>query len=131
MSLDAKSLQNQSQGFKIYTSYFGNWRNFPEGSLEIAVTRFPPKGVVLNLRALAPSEDLLRQWKNKEIDEFVFKHKYITELEDRGLTPNGVKELFAGITEKRDIILCCYERPDEFCHRHILAEWLDDNVVEL
>lgn len=60
----------------------------------------------------------------------MFKHKYITELEDRGLTPNGVKELLRTITSHRDIVLCCYEKPGDFCHRHILAEWLGD-VEEL
>ena len=56
----------------IYTSYFSNWRNFPEGSYAVGIARFVPqwwRGP--NLIALAPSEDLLRQFKNKEIDEFV------------------------------------------------------------
>jgi len=34
------------------------------------------------------------------------------------------------ISQGRDIILCCYEKPEDFCHRKILADWLSD-VVEL
>lgn len=117
--------------YHIYTSYFASWRNFPEGSLEVGVTRFAPKGLQINLPALAPSESLLRQWRSHEIDEFMFKHKYITELKDRGLTPNGVRALLSEFLDKRDIILCCYEKPNEFCHRHILAEWLGEDVKEL
>ena len=107
----------------IYTSYFANWRNFPEGSYAVGVVRFTPewwRGP--NLIMLAPSEDLLRQFKNKEIDEFIFKQKYLRELDERNLKADDVKIILNSI--HRDIILCCYETPEEFCHRHILAEWL-------
>ena len=63
----------------IYTSFFGNFKNFPEDSYVIGVTRWPPGGVD-NCVDLAPSEELLRQFKNKEMDEFIFKVKYLEEL---------------------------------------------------
>ena len=25
---------------------------------------------------------------------------------------------------ERDIALVCYEKPEEFCHRHLVADWL-------
>ena len=28
-------------------------------------------------------------------------------------------------------MLCCYESPDKFCHRHILAKWLNENNVKI
>lgn len=117
----------------IYTSYFANWRNFPEGSIKIAVTRYLPEywGDGLSLPQLAPSEELLRQYKNKQIDEFVFKVKYLSELDDRLLTPQYVRDILISAANGRDIILCCYEKPDDFCHRHILAKWLGDDVQEL
>ena len=118
---------------KIYTSYFANWRNFPEGSLKIGVTRFPPAywEDEINLAVLAPSEDLLRRYKNRQIDEYVFKTIYLTELADRGLASKTVRDLLMSVAKKRDIVLCCYEKPEEFCHRHILAEWLGEDVKEL
>ena len=118
---------------KIYTSYFANWRNFPEGSLKLGITRFPPdywKDEV-NIAALAPSVNLLRQYKDKFLDEYIFKQIYMRELEDRGLTPSGVRQILNDLAKDRDVILCCYERPEEFCHRHILAEWLGEDVKEL
>ena len=118
---------------RIYTSYFANWRNFPEGSLMIGVTRFPPtfweNGI--NIAALAPSEDLLRRYKNKQIDEYVFKTIYLTELADRGFNSKAVRNLLNAVSKNRDIVLCCYEKPEDFCHRHILAEWLGEDVKEL
>ena len=28
-----------------------------------------------------------------------------------------------------DIVLLCYEKPDEFCHRHLVAEWFNRNGI--
>lgn len=109
----------------IYTSYFAAWRQWPENVFAVGITRFKPdywKG--FNLENLAPSESLLRRYRNKEIDEYIFKTKYIRELKDRGLTPQYVRQVLETAANGRDIILCCYEKPDEFCHRHLLAEWL-------
>lgn len=44
------------------------------------------------------------------------------ELDERNLKAEDIKIVLNSI--HRDIILCCYETPEEFCHRHILAEWL-------
>ena len=27
----------------------------------------------------------------------------------------------------KDIALICYEKPSDFCHRHLVAEWLNKN----
>ena len=27
----------------------------------------------------------------------------------------------------KNIALICYEKPSDFCHRHLVAEWLNDN----
>ena len=59
----------------VYTSYFGNYKNFPEDSYIIGVAQWPPPDVE-NWAELAPAVELLRQFKNKEIDEFIFAVKY-------------------------------------------------------
>ena len=27
-----------------------------------------------------------------------------------------------------DVILLCFEKPGEFCHRHLVAQWLKSNL---
>ena len=115
----------------IYTSFFSNWRNFPEGSLEISITRFPPKNWTgLELRSLAPSAELLKMYKNKEIDEYMFAQKYIQEISDRGIT-RGLLNTFFKSLEFDNIILLCYEKKGDFCHRNILASWYGEEIKEL
>lgn len=77
---------------KIYTSYFGNWRNFPKDAKVLGITRFPAAGLRFpNEKLLAPSEDLLLKFKNGELDEKLFVVYYIEELRQRGF--KNTKEL--------------------------------------
>lgn len=111
---------------RIYTSYFANWRRWPVGMVPIGVTRFPPKNFKeINLVSLAPSDKLLHKYKNKLIDENQFKFLYLRELEEKKLTPLFVYEVLDKATNGKDIILCCYEKSGDFCHRHILNDWLN------
>ncbi len=113
----------------IYTSYFGNYKNFPEDSYVIGVARHPPPDVE-NWVNLAPSAELLQQYKSKKIDEFIFKLKYLSEL--RVLNRKEYRDYLHDLENRyKNIILCCYEKKEDFCHRHILAEWLDLNIKEL
>ena len=117
----------------IYTSYFGNWRNFPEGSVAISITQFPPKTWKgLELRSLAPSEQTLRQFKNKEIDETIFAYQYLTGLNKDSNLKERVRALLMHLNQEHgNVVLCCYETANDFCHRHLLADWLDLNIKEL
>ena len=80
------------------------------------------------MKNLAPSEELLKQFKNGQIDQNIFKWKYIQELQDREINKSSLRIFFDSFD--KDIILCCYERRDQFCHRHIFAEWLG-GIIEL
>ena len=113
----------------IYTSYFGNYKNFPNNSYIIGITRFPISGIE-NCIDLSPSEKLLRQFKNKEIDEFIFKVRYLNELKQLN-KKEYIEYLHKLERFYNNIIICCYEKPNEFCHRHILADWLDMDIKEL
>lgn len=115
---------------KIYTSYFANYRKFNSNTISIGITRFPPKWWKgKNLKELAPSEKLLRNYRNGLISEEEFAIQYKNELWNAGLTPGIVKKGLEKIGQGHDIVLCCYEKPEDFCHRKVLADWLSD-VVE-
>ena len=30
----------------------------------------------------------------------------------------------------KDVALVCYEKPSDFCHRHLVADWLNKNGFE-
>ena len=28
----------------------------------------------------------------------------------------------------KDVALCCYEKPGDFCHRHLVAKWMNEKL---
>lgn len=118
---------------KIYTSYFGNWRNFPPDALVLGVTRYPFKELPFpNEQKLAPSEELLLEFKNGNLDEKSFTIRFKSELFDRGFK-NG-KDLALALAQSsggQDIVLCCYEKKGQFCHRQILGDMMRRYGVEV
>ena len=117
----------------IYTSYFGNYRNFPANSITVNITQFPPKGWKgLEIKSVAPTVDKLMKYKNHEIDSTIFSYQYLTQLnKDSNLKPRVQALLKYLENQYENVILCCYETPDNFCHRQKLSEWLDMNIKEL
>lgn len=78
---------------KIYTSYFAAYNKWGD-ALPLGITRFKPSywnGI--NLESLAPSADLLREYKNKQIDEYMFKIRYLRELKDRNLDSIKIRNI--------------------------------------
>ena len=80
-------------------------------------------------KKLAPKWEFFNEWKNGS-------HKgdndyYIQHFKDEVLAPlkpeDVIRELseLAGV-EPHKIILLCYEKPGDFCHRHLVADWLEE-----
>lgn len=94
-----------------------------------------PKAVSISARApsyfhgrwylhLAPSWEIINGVKYGGWSEADYTSAYLSLLvNERGLTPERVaSDLDDGS------ILLCYERSDDFCHRHIVAEWIESNT---
>lgn len=119
----------------LYTGYYKEMNLYKEKNLlPVSISRFQPKGYVGEvLTSLAPSEDLLRQYKNLKITMDDYDKEYLSYLEseegydairvDLGTTMYQ-KALDGGYD---GIVLMCYESPDEFCHRKLLANYLQEH----
>jgi uncharacterized protein YeaO (DUF488 family) len=78
-----------------------------------------------------PTSKMLWEFKNNS-DETAFKARYTAEVLSR-LDINEVQARFNNILResgKADIALICYEKSGDFCHRHLLSEWLNNNGIE-
>jgi hypothetical protein len=100
------------------TSYFGNpgTKNNPDA---VSIARYTPWWKGLRYLALAPSADLLKRYKaglpwSDYCQEF---NAYLATLDARKVW-----------NELHDKILCCYEKPGQNCHRHLVARWLEDAI---
>ena len=116
---------------KVYTSYFAKLKKIlDEGYFPISITRYPPKGIdVAKLKVFAPSEELLRKIKSGEIDETEYEKIYRKEMErfDFNLVWEGLEQI-SEINGKKDLVLLCYEKSGDFCHRHIFASLMGEKT---
>lgn len=110
----------------IYTSYFGYMRHLPKNIVTIAICgKSPDFYNGLEYKKLAPSWDIFKQWKetgNNDLYTKRFKEERLKPL----ITKNVIDDLMK-MSNNQDIALLCYEKPIDFCHRHIIAEWLNEN----
>jgi len=119
----------------IYTSYFGFFSKIPQSMIPVSIARFPPKWFRgEEIKALAPEKKLLWKAKQNKICVEEYTHQYmkcVTERFDPRMLYEKLRQEFSG----SDIVLLCFERKGEFCHRRLLAEWLENtlglNVPEL
>ncbi len=109
----------------IYTSYFGNLRNIPESIVPISICGKTPDWYKGNqYKKLAPKYGFFMEWKRNRNNQF-----YIEEFKKQVLLPLNrtivISELLS-LSNNKDIVLLCYEKPNEFCHRHLVATWLSE-----
>jgi uncharacterized protein (DUF488 family) len=72
-------------------------------------------------KKLAPKYWFFKKYKEDGDEEF-----YTTQYYKEVLDKLDTKEVYNELGE--DAILVCWENPDEFCHRHIVAKWLSLNL---
>lgn len=114
----------------IYTTYFAKLKKLPSDVLPVAICAKPPTGYTGPVyRALAPKYDFFKKWQiTKDNEEFV--ENYIGQVL-RQLNPvKVVTDLYYQVGKAPcscDIALVCYEKSTDFCHRHLVATWLQSN----
>lgn len=107
----------------IYTSYFANLCNIPSDIVPISICGKAPDWYSgLQYKKLAPKWKFFKVYKETGNEEHYVKH-YYKEVLDKLLASDVVYDLYKKSNGK-DIVLLCYEKPNEFCHRHLVAKWL-------
>ena len=93
-----------------------NFRNAGRDPNAVAICAGVPKGWGgRQYRALAP------RWNMLKLPEAEYRAEYAAIL--ARLDP---AQVFADLGP--DAILLCWEQPGEFCHRRLIAEWLEENL---
>lgn len=111
----------------IYTSYFANWRKWPKGIQPVAIALYLPKylpeNTVKHETRLAPTGLLLRAYRQGTVTQEEYTRQYLKQINQ--YSPEIVGEALD------NHLLLCYEKPGDFCHRNILADWLRDAGFEV
>ena len=109
----------------IRTSYYYKVRNKAEDYYKVAISLTAPTGEYdSHAVKLAPTQDMLWYYKNSFISEAEYTRMYNNILDK--LKADGSLDWFVKDFRKHDkVLLLCYEGKYKFCHRHILAEYLN------
>ena len=130
----------------IYTSYFAKFKKLPENMIPISICGKAPTGYTgLQYKKLAPKYKFFMEWKENHDNEF-----YITNFKKQvldSLTINGVlNDLYDLLSPEQKeklnkeenwnnkdthIVLLCYEKPSDFCHRHLVADWMTEAGIHV
>ena len=127
----------------IYTSYFNNYGRLFAANPNLVFISIAGKmpdyfnhNEILKYSKLAPNRDWWNVWHDKfngraeslDSQKFYIEKYYETVLNK--LDPNEVKTELLEMSDRRNVVLMCYEIPDKFCHRHIVSEWFRQNGIE-
>ena len=111
---------------KIYTSYFAKLRSLPENIIPISICGKAPEWYTgLQYKKLAPKYGFFMEWKKNHDNNYYIEH-FDSEVLNL-LDAKTIYEELSKMSGEKDVVLICYEKPSDFCHRHLVAEWLRKN----
>ncbi|HEY9826767.1 MAG TPA: DUF488 family protein [Stenomitos sp.] len=112
---------------KIYAASYFEPENH-HGKL-ISISRTIPKGFVVQERLLllAPSKELLADWKAGVLDEAQYTARYRAELQAK--LPK-IRQWLSTVDLAEDLTLLCWERAGEFCHRNLALKLIEHHRPE-
>lgn len=118
---------------KLWTSYYGNLNNVPNNFFIVSASGWIPDEILAHVdiqdKGLAPSKSIFFDYKEDRDWE-----KYVKRFKEERLVKIDWLEKLEQWEEKANVIgknldnivILCYEKPDTFCHRHILAESFEE-----
>ena len=111
---------------QVFTSCFKFAKGLDESKyFVVSISRFPPKGFKgYKCFEFAPPADLLRRFKNG-LSQYQYSVKYRRVVLDN-IDVHKVFENLAVQACGRDIVLCCFEPAFDFCHRRLLAQYVQE-----
>lgn len=113
---------------KIYTSYFAMLKKIPSDIVPISIAISTPKWYTgLCYKKIAPDYQTVEKYK-KDGNITEYKKEYWNKI--KHLTVQGIVKDLEKISKGKDVVLLCYEKSEDFCHRHLIAKWFEkENIV--
>ena len=112
----------------IYTSYFAQLKNIPDNIVPITICGKAPDWYTgIQYKKLAPKYDFFVKWKQNNDNNYYIKC-FIEQVLSK-LNAKDVEQELYKLSNNKDVVLICYEKPENFCHRHIVSAWLNNNII--
>lgn len=111
---------------EIYTSYYGNLKKLSKDNIiPVGISLGIPKWFRgNNLSYLAPTYKILQLATQEEYIPAYIKLLENMDMERFRFDLTVISKSEGG----KDIALLCYEKPGDFCHRRIFADWMKEKT---
>ena len=111
----------------IYTGYWAKTKEYEQNGLTpVGISGWTPDGYTgKTYKKLAPKYSWWKEWHDKKLSEKWYTAKY-NETVLATLNPTVVATEIQSFG--KDVVLLCFETPEKFCHRHIVAQWLKEKT---
>lgn len=118
----------------IYTSYFAKITelkyHYPN-MIFISIAGKTPIEGIFRFPKLMPKYIWWSEWHNRFRDNLESSESisfYTDKFNSSVLKYLNVEKIYNEIQSfGKDVCLLCYEKPDKFCHRHIIRKWFNNN----
>ena len=128
----------------IFTTYFAKIKYLPQNVIPISIcAKVPCWYEGIQYRKLAPKYEFFQEWKRTRDNAYYIEHfsaevldtlNFYRVLDDlQVLIPDWIKRQMQEPFWRSDqwhIALVCYEKPSDFCHRHLVSDWFCRNGVD-
>lgn len=116
----------------IYTSYYGNRRNFPHNYIPIQISNTAPFNIRFKIDKVIPDwKTLVSPHKKGIISDEEYKDIYLKYLnKNKDSILKTIRAFDSSQFQGRYPIMLCYCKKGNFCHRNILREWLNDKDIK-
>lgn len=132
---------------EIYTSYFANYRNIPPDYQCVSVANTKPNSCFIpEWKPVRPAWEYVKAYKQKDISMTEFMTMYGIQLNTHSAriyyadlvkyatgasNESGSLEflLHTDMSKARPVVLMCWEKEAEYCHRVMLAYYLTRNCT--
>ena len=119
---------------KIFTTYYSNLRNVNftnDDVVIVSISRTYPDFVkpTIHYTDVAPTPYMIGTFKKefKTNKKLAIKHyvdDYLKVLKLNKFDANNFLKEYSEKYKDKLVLLCCYEKPESFCHRHLLSSYI-------
>lgn len=109
----------------LRTTYFAALRHAPRDFVPLSIALWPPNGFTGEIfRPFCPPPFLIRAYKGGGMSVAEYTEIFTRDILDALPEKSVLEANLARHGEK--LLLCCYEKPGDFCHRHLIAKRLSE-----
>lgn len=117
----------------FFTSYYANIKNIPDEYKLVSISGDIPEYIENQVdiwdKRLAPNWSLFKEYKDSS-EGTKREKRYIQRFKEEVLTKYLITDILKDWSDKCGLletyVILCYETPSDFCHRHIVSEFLSD-----